>query len=48
VDDTTLVQLAKAFRRPNRDYYPLGKFRVHLQTAHEVNDKFFIIPDWNN
>jgi len=42
------MQLTKVFPGPDRDQHPLGKFRVHLQTAYEIKDKFVIIPDGNN
>ena len=42
------MQLAKVFPGPDRDQHPFGKFRVHLQTAHEIKDKFVIIPDGDN
>jgi hypothetical protein len=47
-DHSLTVQLEKACPRLNRRHHPLGKFWDDLQTAHEINNEFVVIPDGND
>jgi len=42
------VQLEKSCPRLNRRHHPLGKLWGDLQTTHQINDEFVVVPDGND
>jgi hypothetical protein len=47
-DHSLTVQLEKSCPRLNRRHHPLGKLWDDLQTTHQINDEFVVVPDGND